>query len=136
MTEDQLRELFRDMRDEPVPADSKARVRMAVAERTQSWRERLRRNWKLLGVVLVPACLLLLVSLPQEKRAPQLTALQPLVAKAPAEPVVQENPEPAPRIVPTHQRIAKVRRAATRSVAAVIRIETDDPNIVIMLVGN
>ena len=31
MTEDQIRELFREMREEPVPADSRARVRVSLA---------------------------------------------------------------------------------------------------------
>ena len=35
MTEDDVRALLHELRDEPVPADSLARVRMAVAERTR-----------------------------------------------------------------------------------------------------
>ncbi len=39
MTEDQIRDLLREMRDEPVPADSVRRVRQLVSERIQarSW---------------------------------------------------------------------------------------------------
>ena len=40
MNDDQMRDLFREMRDEPLPADSLARVRMAVAERRRGGDEK------------------------------------------------------------------------------------------------
>ena len=35
MTEDEVRLLLRELRDEPVPADSLGRVRLAIAERSR-----------------------------------------------------------------------------------------------------
>src|SRR5215813_8652709 len=36
MTEDQIRDLLRDMRDEPIPPDSRRRVRVAATERIRA----------------------------------------------------------------------------------------------------
>jgi len=136
MTEDQIRELFREMRDEPVPPDSKARVRMAVAERTQSWPEKLRRRWKWLAALVAPACLLLvaLTMLPKKVDMPP-----PPVAPAP--PVaIAEAPAPivaplGPHIVRARRHIAKPPREIASAGANLIRIETPDPDVVILLIG-
>ncbi|HVW11173.1 MAG TPA: hypothetical protein VHC90_21455 [Bryobacteraceae bacterium] len=134
MTEDQIRELFREMRDEPVPPDSKARVRMAVAERTQNWPEKLRRRWKWMAAVLAPACLLLIFLIARGKTpgAPPAPVVQaPVVASVKAPPA----PPPRPHIVRARHRIAKPRQEPVASGANLIRIETPDPNVVILLVG-
>lgn len=130
MTEDQLRELFREMRDEPVPPDSQARVRMAVAARTASWPERLRKYWKPAALILAPAAVILLVTLNRQPTPVDLPAAPVVAAKMlPAEPTA--TPPPA-RIVRVRHRVAKshVAEAATS-----IRIETEDPDVVILLVG-
>jgi hypothetical protein len=136
MTEDQIRELFREMRDEPVPPDSKARVRMAVAGRTQSWPEKLRRRWKVLAGVLAPACLLLVLLMTGEKNVavppPPAAPLPPVVASvetpAPA-------PPPQPHIIRARHSIAKPPRLTASNGASLIRIETPDPDVVILLIG-
>jgi hypothetical protein len=136
MTEDQIRELFREMRDEPVPPDSKARVRMAVAERTQSWPERLRRRWKAVAAVLAPACLLLLVML-MTREQKKVIAPAP-VAHPPVEATVETPvpaPAPQPPIVRARRRIAKAPRVIASNGASLIRIETPDPDVVILLIG-
>ena len=136
MTDDEIRELFREMRDEPVPPDSKARVRMAVAERTQTWPEKLRRRWKWLAAVLAPACLLLVALLTWQKNvdtppAPVAPAPPAVIAEAPA-PLVAP---PQPRIVHVRHRALKQRREIASNGANLIRIETPDPDVVILLIG-
>jgi hypothetical protein len=136
MTEDEIRELFREMRDEPVAPDSKARVRMAVAERTQSWPEKLRRRWKWMAAVLAPACLLLvLMMMTREKKIappPAPVVNPPVVASV-------ETPAPAPpaqpHIVRARRRVAKPPRQTVAGGASLIRIETPDPDVVILLIG-
>jgi hypothetical protein len=135
MTEDQIRELFREMRDEPVPPDSKARVRIAVAERTQRWPEKLRRRWKWLAAVLAPACLVLVLLMSREKKvvAPPAPVFHPPVV-ASVEPPAPEHPPPH-HIVRTRHRVVKPPRETVVGGACLIRIETPDPNVVILLVG-
>src|ERR1700755_3571533 len=53
MNEDQIRDLFREMREEAVPADSLARVRMKISDRTL----RVRR-WNIAGWVMASAAVL------------------------------------------------------------------------------
>ncbi len=133
MTEDRIRELFREMRDEPIPGDSRARVRMAVAERTQSWRERVRRHWKIAATILVPVCAVLVVLVAREP-APVLAPPAPVVTR----PMIAENAEPvAPPQTPVNSpppvvrvtrrivkpRIVKPRSADTAEAATLIRIE-------------
>jgi len=144
MTEDKIRELFREMRDEPIPGASRARVRMAVAERTQSWRERIRRRWKLAAMILVPVCAALVVLV---ARGPVRTTPGTPASGTPVvtQPMIAENAEPAappqtpvnssPPVVRVKRRIVKPRSADTAEAAALIRIETPDPNIVILLIG-
>lgn len=130
MKEDRIRELFREMRDEAVPPDSQARVRMAVAERARSWPERVRRYWKVGAAVLIPAGAALVFAL-YRPPAP--------VAPPPAPPVVAEKAAPiveqAPPVVQVRRRPAKARSRRAPQAAALIRIETPDPNVVILLVG-
>jgi hypothetical protein len=135
MTEDQIRELFREMRDEPVPPDSKARVRMALAERTQSWPEKLRRRWKWMAA-LAPVCLLLVALFTWQKKVdmpppPAAPAPSVAVVEAPA-PIVAP---PRPPIVHARHRAARPPRQVASNGASLIRIETPDPDVVILLIG-
>jgi hypothetical protein len=134
MTEDQLRELFRAMRDEPVPPDSKARVRMTVAGRTQSRPEKLRRHWKWFAAVLAPACLLLVLMMTRQNKIvpPPAPVVNPPVVASVETPATAPPP---PHIVRARHRIAKPRRETVPGGASLIRIETPDPNVVILLVG-
>jgi len=135
MTEDQIRELFREMRNEPVPPDSKARVRMAVAERTQSWPEKIRRRWKWLAVALAPACLLLVMLMTREKKIvlpPPPVVHPPVVASVETPPPA---PPPQPHIVRARHRVPKPPREIASKGASLIRIETPDPDVVILLIG-
>lgn len=132
MTEDQIRELFREMRDEPVLPDSKARVRMALAERTQSWPEKLRRRWKWMAAILAPACLLLVALMTWQTKVDM-----PPAPAAPAPPVaiVEAPAPPRPRVIRARHRVAKPPREVASNGASLIRIETPDPDVVILLIG-
>ncbi len=142
MTEDRIRELFREMRDEPVPADSRARVRLAVAERAARWPERWLRHWKIATAVLVPVCLLLIALL---ARQPAQVRVKPVSAPAaPSIAAVETPPVFAPPVAPPiRRRAAKAvrrvvagRRKVLEDSATVIRLETNDPDIVILFVGS
>ena len=109
---------------------------MAVAERTQTWPEKLRRRWKWLAAVLAPACLLLVALLTWQKNvdtlpAPVAPAPPAVIAEAPA-PLVAP---PQPRIVHVRHRALKPRREIASNGANLIRIETPDPDVVILLIG-
>ncbi len=121
MTDDGIRQLLREMRDERVPADSLARVRACVEERTRARRGR----WWLVPVF---AAVLAIVFWPYHH--PE----QPLVRVAREAPVI--TPPPAPKAVAV---VAKPARVAKRlpkpaAEASTIRIETADPNVVLIFV--
>lgn len=131
MTEDQIRELFREMRDEPVPPDSQARVRMAVADRIRNRR----RWWIAAAAVLVPVCMLVAVLFPRSAKIP---AAPPAVVKPVPVEVTTDSPpveNPPPRVLRARRRVVKPRHETVTNAASLIRIETDDPNVVILLIG-
>ena len=117
MSEDDIRELLGAMRDEPLPADSLARVRMAVAERTRPGR----RQWKIGAAILATGsvALIFLLSPGPGPAVPAAKQATPVVAARQEDP-----PRPKPKV--------KLRRAD----AVRIRIETPDPDVVILLVSN
>jgi len=129
MNDEQMRDLFREMRDEPLPADSLVRVRMGVAERiAQPVRRPWWLRWQVLaaGVVGV-ALVVVLVSRPAAVVTPVST---PVVAQRET-PVVEEKPVVAPRVRPAQARV----RPKTEKKDALIRLETEDPNVLIFLVA-
>jgi hypothetical protein len=127
MTEDEIRDLLREMRDDPIPADSLARVRLGLAARLQRrtpWRIW---AWAIAGVAV------LLVALLYPKAALKKPAIAPLMASQ-MNPAVELPPLPSrepvhPTVRPVHHRTAHASQPIT------IRIETPDPDIVILLVG-
>jgi hypothetical protein len=133
MTDREIQDLFREMRDEPVPADSLARVRMAVDRRT------VRRNWWKFAVPLalaasVVAGFLLLrpakapVPIEQPIAQPSTPEIAQVVISPPEHPLqtVQTAPRPK-RVRPRPQRVEVV--------PVSIRIETPDPDVVILFVN-
>lgn len=135
MNEEKIRELLREMRDEPVPSDSLARVRMGVEQRAarggQLW-------WKI--AVAAMAMLALTIAVWRHRPAQDEAPPAPEIARvvpAPAVPPVLDPRESAP--VRRHAVRRVVRTIPVRPVAAKaaeIRIETPDPNVVILLVGD
>jgi len=142
MTEDQIRDLLREMRDEPVPADSAQRVRQTVSERIQArgWLRLLPLRWKVAAVLAGAACIALLV-VSTRVSSPGPEPVPPAVARQQAPPVNQPGPSEA-RVRPTAEpiklrakRAPRVENAAAPSADVLIRIETPDPDVVILLVG-
>jgi hypothetical protein len=125
MNEQEMREVFREMREEPVPADSLARVRGRVDQRVG------RRSWWKFALPLVAAgCMVagfLLLTRP---------AKEPVGIAEPA-PLEIARVQPPPEI--PVRAAPKPRRVRPRPVEAVpsmlIRIETPDPDVVILLVN-
>lgn len=134
MNDDQMRDLFREMREEPLPADSLARVRMAVAERVA---EPVRRpfwlRWQVLAAGLVAAVVLVMV-LRQPARIP---APPSVVAKQEPRPVPPAPPQPLVVQQPKPVRLPQATvRPKPRKTDSLIRLETPDPNVVIFLVAD
>ena len=127
MTEHEMREIFREMREEPVPADSLVRVRAGVEERVGK-----RRWWRVFVPALGAAGCILAVFLLLK---PVKTAAPPVkeTAQASALPEIADSrPETPVRTVPRRARL----RASHAAIAPVsIWIETPDPEVVILLVN-
>ena len=139
MTEDHIRELLREMRDDPVPADALARVRSVVAER-RGFKAAPRFGWKRVAALLAAACVAVVVMRFRAEAPPQKPALPVVVQQA--EPVAEPAAEPVTPAAPVRPAARRVQPAAVRQPAVtapagdvVIRIETPDPDIVILLVG-
>ena len=130
MTEDQIRNLLHEMRDEPVPADSLARVRVAVAKRTQTavWM-----RWKIVALVFVTACAVLVVVWPRTA-VPPVPAPVAVVQPAPPAAIIPQSTPPPLRPVVKPARDVKPVPAPDGGV--LIRIETPDPDVVILLIGD
>ena len=150
MTEDEIRNLLREMRDEPIPPDSRVRVRVAVAGRIQSgsWVSMFHGRWRIAAVLLatvsiVAVLLLLRPSSAVHEPTPGVTARQgdgrfeettPLEKTAPA----RANVLPRAKHPARHMSRPALHRQETPASrdGVLIRIETPDPNVVIVLVGD
>lgn len=130
MNEDQVHDLLREMREESVPTDSLARVRRNVAERT-----RRSVRWKPFAWAMACAAIafagILLQSGVFVRRAIQTAIAVRPQARELALPVLpsRQPVRPAIRRVRVRPRPVPVVRTAS------IRIETPDPDVVILLVG-
>jgi hypothetical protein len=131
MKEQEMRELFREMRDEPVPADSLARVRAGVEQRIH--RKPWLSAWKIAAALvmagfIVGAYFLLrpVKSVPIEQASPPEVAQVLPPAEIPALPEIPARPAPRPK---------RVRLRPVEAVPVSIRIETPDPDVVILLVN-
>lgn len=132
MNEDEIRELFAEMRDEPIPVESVVRVRVVVDERI-----RRRAPWKFAAMIAAFAGLVIAAFVIQMRPAMRKTT-NPAVAMrhpaAPAPPV--EAPDDLPLTIrPAIERKSLKPRPAPPAQVASIRIETPDPDVVILLVG-
>jgi hypothetical protein len=124
MNEQEMRDLFREMRDEPVPADSLARVRAGVDRRIA------RRNWWKLTIPLaVAGCIVAAFLMLRPAKTPVRTIeiVQPEIAE------VIPAPEPPVRSVSRPRPVRRPQRVEGGPM--LIRIETPDPEVVILLVN-
>jgi len=129
MNHQEMRDLFREMREESIPADSLARVRAAVDQRIH--RKPWLSVWKI-AAALVMAGGILVGFLSLRPMKPVQQPALPEIAQVLPRP---EIPVPAEQPV---VRVARPRRARPRTVEPMpvsIRIETADPDVVILLVN-
>jgi hypothetical protein len=133
MNDDRMQELFREMRDEPVPPDSLARVRMKVAERTARAPHRVM-WWRWAAGLAAVVAALLFVFWP--KPAPRPVEVAKKAIELPP-PVIETRVIADPPVVrPVRaKRAAPAAKPAPRGAVA-IRIETPDPDVVILLLGD
>jgi hypothetical protein len=160
MNEDQIRELLHEMRDDPVPPDSLARVRAAVAQR-QRRRVPWFRAWRVAATLMAAASAAAVFLVLRSGSAVQAPA-PPAVAVQAAPEVPKVDPAPVSKPVRVVERPVRhlVKRAMRRPRAepplpiapaavtpplvaptraeddVLIRIETPDPDVVILLVGD
>jgi len=128
MTEEEMRSLFREMRDEPVPADSLARVRLGVEKRTGK-----RSLWKWVVLLAVAGCMVAGFLLLRPAKAP-------LPVEQPSAPVIAQVLPPPELPIQTVQAALRPKRLRSRPrrvevVPVSIRIETPDPDVVILFVN-
>lgn len=147
MDEEQLRGMLRELRDEPVPADSLARVRAGI-EGKRSARPRI---W-IWALVSAAAAVVLLFGWSVRSGPIQAKrALDPVQVANVTEPIPQPLCGAGPQTcVRTHTSAAGHHRVGPRSsglaphnvrpeptpMPPMVRITTDDPDVVIMLVGD
>jgi hypothetical protein len=136
MNEEEIRNLFAEMRDEPVPVESLVRVRVLVEERI-----RRRTPWKIASLVAAFAALVVAAFVVQMRPAVRKHASPPVVAKhrAVAAPVEvappQEEEEPVAVRPAIERKVYKPRHDPPPTQSVSIRIETPDPDVVILQVG-
>ena len=137
MTDDEIRDLFREMGEEPVPVESLRRLRLGVAARTQPVR---RAMWRGAWVLAAAACFALVpVWLQRPVPIPRLAL--PVIAHHLPVPTKEAAPVPARPRQKAQASVHVVSRRTpqderTRATAIdVIRIETPDPDVVILLIS-
>jgi hypothetical protein len=149
MNDDQIRELLHAMRDDPIPGDSLARVRQAVAART-SGRDGGRAFgtiWRLAVPVALAGCIAAILLRPVRHTAQ--TLVRPVAAVEQPAPVLPQGrkmvlPQPAPEPHQlAHATVRPVQHFQQRppstpqeAGASLIRIETPDPDVVILLLAD
>jgi hypothetical protein len=141
MTDDDVRALLRQLRDDPVPADSLARVRLAVAERTADTDARhFGMAWRFAGVLAAMAVVVLvavLVRPSQRPVSPTAKVRESAAAIQVSTPsIVKTEPRNTTGIAPARLKKKPRRSAAAESKDVVVRIETADPDVVILLIGD
>ncbi len=142
MNDNELSELFSEMRDDPVPAESLARVRMAVAGRVQARRRVLGMGWKIAVPLAVAGCIAAVMLRPRPVAPAAAPAPSAIIAVEQSAPV--EAPPPKPAVHMPVRAVAKPVRHAQEAPASnvdaggahEIRIENPyDPDVVIVLIG-
>jgi hypothetical protein len=147
MNDNEIRDLLRGMRDEPVPSDSLARVRMVVAERVQPRRRLVFMTWKVAAALVAVACLVLVAVFLRTDApvTPPVQAKQEVPRELPVQqpmiPATAERPVPRPvlhsvrRVIRPHAEPVLPVVPPAKDGDVLIRIETPDPDVVILLVG-
>ena len=132
MKEDEIRGLLREMREDPLPAASLARVRIEVERRTSAKRW-FGSAWPALASAAL-ACLVWMAmpppvhhTEPVAREAVVPAEARPVAPKTVTVSAKADRSKPAPPVRP--------KRVAAPQANVLIRIETPDPDVVILLVG-
>jgi len=131
MNDKEMQDLFREMREEPVPADSLARVRAGVDQRIhrRPWLS----AWKIAAALVMAGCIVagflwLRPSKPvQHLSPPEIAQVVPPPVESPALPEIPVRHAPRPKRARP--------QPVVEGVPVSIRIETPDPDVVILLVN-
>jgi hypothetical protein len=141
MNDDQIRELFGEMREEAVPGASLARVRRAVGAAVESRRRVFGGVWKAAVLLAAAGCLAVVMWQARTVERPAQTTVRVPVVQAPVVEVEQIAPAPAPVVHKQVRAVAKPVREIERAPvenggASEIRIESPyEPDVVIVLIG-
>lgn len=133
MNEQEIRNLLREMRDEPVPVDSLVRVRLRLDDRI-----RRRARWRI-GAWAMAGASVLLVGLfawqGMQVREVVLggSEVLPIVRQHDTQPEELPLTMAPPAVRPAIRR--RPRRVVREPQSVVIRMETADPDVVILLVS-
>ena len=138
MTEDEIREALREMRDIAVPPESLARVRLNLENRVR--RRAVWRTSALLAAVSVTLlAAFLFVPKAGRRGAVAIPAVQPppkvAVIDAPR-PEKKRVEDAVPARIPTARVRHRTHRKAPAAMPVTIRIQTPDPDVLILLVGD
>ena len=138
MTEDEIRETLREMRDVPVPPDSLARVRLKLEHGIR--RRFARRPAAFLVTVSATLLAVFLFGPVVHRRAPVANPAaqrQPKMAVIEAtRPEQQPAKDALPASIPIVRAHHRLRRKAPAAAPVTIRIQTPDPDVLIVLVGD
>ena len=129
MSDDNLHELFRELRDEPIAADSLARVRAGVSSGIAARRKRF---FAFLAFATAAMVLLAVFGITPQQ---QFIAPKPAPPTPATVPAILEQPREQEPVRPRTRSIARQGKR-TPEKPVLIRIETADPEVVILLVGN
>ena len=152
MKEERIHELFREMRNEPVPGESLQNVQQAVTEKIRLQRSSARKwRWPLAFATAasIIAIALFWQTLPKTDQQRQIKVVTSIpipepatqeVAPLPEVTQVKTNPprvsfKPVERAVITKPVPQQVEAKKKPDDSIMIRVETEDPNVVILLVG-
>jgi len=130
MNDEELQNLLRDMRDDPVPPDSLVRMRAGLEHRISR-----RPHWKIAAWLVSCAAVAVLALLIQRPTAVHRIADRPAFTHE-----RQFRPPETPRVdspTPVRQAIHRTRRRKPAEYPQLaIRIETPDPEVVILLIAD
>ena len=143
MKDDELRELFGEMREEAVPGESLARVRRAVGAAVASRRRVFLPVWRGAMVLAAAGCLAVVMWEARTVGPSVQTPVMEPVVQIPAVAVEQSVPvEAAPtpvvrkRVRAVAKPVREIEQAPVDAGASEIRIESPyEPDVVILLIG-
>jgi hypothetical protein len=145
MNDEELKELLHSMRNDPVPPDSLARVRQRVEAQISERGSRFGLGiiWKFAAPAALAACLIALLLRPSSRHTapapvqPVVTAGHPTPAPAPPRFVAAASHKHAHPVVKAARHLQpKAPPAVEAASASLIRIETPDPDVVILLLAD